>query len=268
MDKNNGTPSLEQIASDKKIIKIMFGIPNEGNTDPFAYDNRMVLSQHLGALQVLSHFGLKEFEGHDFDYPNGIKFQFYVYTVGRILTPLAREHLADQAIESNMDYLFMVDDDMMVPVDLFERLFKHDVDIVAPLAFGRNHPHHPVIYEIIEGYDTVENKNYFINYSLKTYPKDTFVECDGVGFGAVLIKTDVLRGMKKPWFMSTCGTGEDILFCHKAGKAGFKIFVDTSTKLGHLGNRKVIDEAVYESMEDTKLLRKLKGETSKYERTY
>jgi hypothetical protein len=266
MDKNNGTPTFEQIAADKKIVKIMFGIPTEGNTDPFAYDNRMVLSQHLGALQVLSHFGLKEFEDQQFNYPDGIKFQFYIYSIGRILTPLAREHLADQALESGMDYIFMIDDDMITPYDLFEQLYKHDVDIVAPLAFGRNHPHPPVIYEVEEGYDTVAKKKYFINYALKTYPKDTFVECDAVGFGAVLIKTDVLRNMGKPWFMSTCGSGEDIYFCHMARKKGFRVFVDTSVKLGHLGNRKVIDEKVYESLDDTKLLRELKGETSKYER--
>ena len=28
----------------------------------------------------------------------------------------------------------MIDDDMMAPVDVFYRLVKHDVDLVAPLA--------------------------------------------------------------------------------------------------------------------------------------
>ena len=266
MDENNGTPDFKQIVVDKQIVKVMFAIPNEGNTDPFAYDNRMVLSQHLGMLQVLSHFGLHDFDEHEFKYPEGIKFQFYIYTIGRILTPLAREHLSDQALEMDMDYIFMIDDDMIVPSNLFESLYNHDVDIVAPLAFGRNHPHPPVIYEIQEGYDTVEKKHYFINYPLKTYPKDTFVECDAVGFGAVLIKCDVLRKMKKPWFMSTCGTGEDIYFCNKAKKVGARVFVDTSVKLGHLGNRKVIDEQLYDSLSDTKKLRELKGESCKYER--
>ena len=30
---------------------------------------------------------------------------------------------------------FMIDDDMLVPVDLFEKLVRHDVDICAALAF-------------------------------------------------------------------------------------------------------------------------------------
>ncbi len=264
VDKDNGTPDFEQIVSDKRIVKISFGIPNEGTTDPMAYDNRMVMCQHMGALQVLSHFGLTSFDGVEFKYPEGVKFEFYINSIGHILTPLAREHLAQNAVETGMDYLFMVDDDMITPPDLFESLYSRDVDVIAPLAFSRNAPYHPVIYEIMEGYDSVEKSNYFINYSLKTYPKNKLVECDAIGFGAVLIKTDVLKKMKKPWFMSTCGTGEDIFFCHKARKSNAKIFVDTSVKLGHLGAREIVTEEKYENMNDTKLLRGLKGETSKY----
>jgi hypothetical protein len=154
-----------------------------------------------------------------------------------------------------MDYLFMVDDDMICPVDLFERLYKHNVDIVAPLAFGRYPPHKPVIYRLKSGYDVMEKKNYYINYPVLDYPKNTLVECDAVGFGAVLIKTDVLKKLPKPWFMVTSGAGEDIHFCHTAGKAGFKIYADTATKLGHLGTRINITEEIYESSENQKAIK-------------
>jgi hypothetical protein len=43
--------------------------------------------------------------------------------------------------------------------------------------------------------------------------------------------------------MSTCGTGEDIYFCYQAKKAGAKVYMDTATKLGHVGNPRLIDEA-------------------------
>ena len=46
----------------------------------------------------------------------------------------------------------------------------------------------------------------------------------------------------KPYFMSTCGTGEDILFCHKARRVGARIFMDTSTKLGHISSPIIVDE--------------------------
>ena len=229
----------------KKVVRVMFGIPNEGHTEPEAYDNRLVMSQHLGALQVVSFNGDKHFQGMDFNYPTGHQFEFYICSIGKVFTALARERIAEEAVKQDMDYLFMIDDDMITDSDIFEKLYRHDKDIVAALAFTRSHPYSPVIYNLNKGYDGITQSNYYVNYTVFDYPKDTLVECDAVGFGAVLIKCDVLRKMKKPWFMSTAGSGEDIHFCHKAGEDGFKIHMDTSVKMGHVGYPKIITEEDY-----------------------
>jgi hypothetical protein len=253
------------VAEDKifmEIIKVAFGIPNEGHTEPEAYDNRMVMSHHLGILQVLSAFNEKEFDGIKFDYPDNVKFEFYIVSIGKVFTALARERIAEYAVESGMDYLFMIDDDMITESDIFERLFKHNVDICAGLAFTRTSPHKPVIYEVNKGYDELVKKDYYINSTIVKYPKDTLVECDAVGFGAVLIKVKVLRGMKKPWFMSTSGAGEDIHFCHTAREQGFKVFMDTATKMGHLGYPPIITEEDYNAQNNIKELEKIYGEKS------
>ena len=247
-----------------KIVKILFGIPNEGHTECQAYDNRMEMTFHLGNLQVLSSLGLNEYDGRKFNIPPGVEYQFSIATVGQVLTPLARERLAEHAYEDGFDYLFMVDDDMLVPVDLFEKLVIHDVDICAALAFTRSAPHKPVVYNLEPGWDAVRGARYYINHSVPTYPKDQLVRCDAVGFGAVLIKVKVLKEMKKPWFMSTSGAGEDIWFCHKAGEAGFKVYMDTATKLGHLGYPKVITEAVYENESNVNEMREKHGDLDKY----
>lgn len=240
-----------------KTVKVLFGLPKDGKTEPKAYDNRMELCFHLGALQALSEHGLKELSGVKFDYPEGVKFEFYIATIGRVFTALARERIADTALSLNADYLFMIDDDMTAPPDLFELLYRHDVDIVAPLAFTRYPPHKPVLYELKNGYDAIENKKYYINYPILDYPRNTLVQCDAVGFGSVLIKTDVFRSMKKPWFMTTSGAGEDIHFCWSAGEAGKKIFMDTSIRLGHLSDPEEITEETF--MAD-KNQEELKGE--------
>ena len=106
--------------------------------------------------------------------------------------------LAGKALEWGADYLFMVDDDMMAPADLFYRLVKHDVDIVAPLAFTRNPPHRPVMFSTVEGFDPVTKRQYYVNNQVKNYPRNKLVECDAVGFGAVLIKTEVFKKIQKP----------------------------------------------------------------------
>ena len=243
--------------SEVKTVKVLVGIPKDGKTEPRAYDNRMELCFHLGALQALSANGIYELCGVPFEYPKNIKFEFYIATIGRVFTALARERITETALSLGADYLFMIDDDMIEPTDLFENLFRHDVDIVAPLAFTRYPPHKPVLYELKTGYDAVEKKEYYINYPVMNYPKNTLVQCDAVGFGAVLIKVGVFRDIPKSWFMNTSPAGEDIHFCWKAGKHGKKIFMDTSVKLGHLSDPKEITEEVYESNEN---IESLKGE--------
>lgn len=244
----------------RRKVKVSVSIPNEGITVPPAYDNRLMFAFHLGVLQVLSQTGTHEYQGVKYDYPDDVEFEFYWSTVGRVLTPLARERLTEWAIEGKMDYMLMIDDDMIVPMDLFERLFRHNVDVVAPLAFMRVSPHRPVIYRVDEGYDPMMKCEYYIPHTVNNYPKDKLVECDAVGFGAALIKMDVVKKMEKPWFMSTTASGEDLWFCYKARKAGARVFMDTSTKLGHLGYQPVITEADFERDFKADENRKIYGE--------
>ena len=85
-----------------------------------------------------------------------------------------------------------------------------------------------------------------MNNFVKNYPKDTLVECDAVGFGAVLINMEIVRTMKPPYFFSTTGSGEDIYFCMKARQeAGARVFMDTRVKLGHIGSPNIIDEEYF-----------------------
>ncbi len=223
------------------IKKVAISIPSEGHTLPEAYDNHLVLSFHLGCIQEK----LKNDNAP-------IQYEFYWYTVGRLLTALAREKLVGEALNAGMDYIFMYDDDMLLPLDAVERLLQDmeehpEMDVVAPLAFMRNPPHYAVIYTTIEGFDKDSHRPYFINQFVKKYPKDTLVECDAVGFGAVLIRMSVVKKMKSPYFFSTTGSGEDIYFCMKSRQeANARIFMDTRVKLGHLSSPPIIDEAYFE----------------------
>lgn len=243
------------VETNRKIVKVMFGIPNEGHTEPLAYDNRLAMAIHFGTLQALSSQGVKKYSGIEYDYPDNTEYEFYLRTVGHTFPALARESLCTDAVDAGMDYVFMIDDDMVSEVDIFERLIKNNVDICAALAFTRFKPYKPVLYELNSGYDPVARKNYYINTPIFNYPKDKLVQCDAVGFGAVLIKTEVFKKMKKPWFMTTSGPGEDIFFCHSAGKAGFDIFMDTRVKIGHVPSGEPITEEDYEKQDNIKELK-------------
>lgn len=240
MGENAGTAQEDKVG---KKIKVLMGIPRGGFTLSEAVDNQIDMAKYLGKLECHSPF------------------EFHMATIGRLFVPKAREEFAQYALEIGADYLFMIDDDMLCPLDLFERLWKHHVDIVAPLAFQRRSPHYPVIYKTREGWDEVRKERFFGNEIVKNYPKNTLLECDAVGFGAVLIKRWVIEKYQPPRFMSTSPTGEDILFCYNARQSiGAKVYVDTDTKIAHLGHPKIITEKDFEDANQIDKVREVYGD--------
>ena len=175
-------------------------------------------------------------------------YHFDFITVPNVLVHFAREQICKKAVELNYDYVCMVDDDMNGPDDMWDRLLAHDVDIVAPLSFTRQGKHLPVVYGMIHKF--VEGMGFqpISTHFILNYPRNTLFECAATGFGAVCIKTDVLKRVPPPWFFTfkddgTKGTGEDIWFCRlMAEKGGARIFCDSSIKMGHLGAPKWIGE--------------------------
>lgn len=271
----------------------MVAIPTMGYCASEAYCNRLGSFMHLGRLEEQGKWlhkvaSILRTEAPDqaesllkkivqdeaiyYTNKDGKRFIFYFAVIGRIFTPVARDQAAKMALDSGCDYLYMVDDDMICPDDLFEKLYKHNVDIVAPLAFTRNYPHKPVMYACIEGYDPVAKKEYFRNTVIQKYPRNQLVEVDAVGFGAVLIKTWVLKKLSEKfeggqkWFMSTCGTGEDIYFCYQAKKVGARVFMDTATKLGHLGAPINVEEEYVDKLKEKEVpdFDKIHGDYVKY----
>ncbi len=227
----NAPQQPSDAAVDPKIHKVLVGIALKGHTPPSSYHDRMLMFQYLGERQAF-----------DEAFHKSPRYQFGLGAIGEILVPYAREELAKSAIALGCDYLFMVDDDMLCPPDLFFKLVRHDKDIIAPLAFTRNPDHKPVMYEVLDGYDPTTKQPYYQKRFVMNYPRNSLVECDAVGFGAVLIKVDVLKAMSTPRFMGMQECGEDITFCYKAKRLGFQVFMDTSVKLGHLGAPTVITE--------------------------
>lgn len=216
---------------DPAVRKVLVGIPLKGHTPPRAYHDRMLMWQFLGSMEAKGYY-----EKHN------PRYSFALGAVGEMLVPYARERIAEAVIEMGCDYLFMIDDDMLAPYDLFYRLVANDKDICGALAFTRNPNHRPVVYETREGWDETTRSHYGFTKFVDNYPRDTLFQCDAVGFGAVLIKTDVLRKTPRPWFFGMERTGEDVSFCTKARKAGCEVWMDSRVKLGHLSDPLIVTE--------------------------
>jgi len=224
-----------------KVLKVVMGIPSEGHTLPEALDNHLIHSFRVGKWEAEM-----KAEGRS------PRYEFYWFTCGRMLTQLAREKMAEQAVAIDADYVIMYDDDMTLPPDFAQRMLETmeehpEIDLLGALAFMRRAPYYPVLYTVQEGWDPIRNTDTYLRQYVKRYPKDKLVECDAVGFGGVCIRGSLLKKMGKGWFMSTTYQGEDLWFCYQAKKNHqARIFMHTGIKLGHLKDPDVIDEAFFE----------------------
>lgn len=147
----------------------------------------------------------------------------------------ARDDLAKMAIKMDADYVFWLDSDMVFEPDILERLLQDTEkgDIISGLYFRRAAPFSPVVFDQLELKD---NKPVFTEFS--EIPEDVF-EVGGIGFGCVLMPTDVLLAVALKhgeMFSPFCGMGEDIAFSWRARQCGFKIVCDPKITLGHVGH--------------------------------
>jgi len=213
---------------DTTTVKVMTSEPSAGLVDCQVFDNRIDFYMELARLESRS------------------RFKFFTGNTGRMSVNYAREAMATAAIEQGMDYILMMDDDQIVPRDMFERLYataiKSGADMVSPMVTQRFHPFNPVMWK--HSFDA-EKKAISCTF-IEEYEPNTVVPCDAVGFGVVLIKLDIIKRIKVPRFFSNTHLGEDIFFCMKArGEANAKIVMDTSIKVGHLRPSQVATEYDY-----------------------
>lgn len=155
---------------------------------------------------------------------------------------LARNGLADYALANGYDHLFFIDDDHVWPSDIISRLLKHANDAVSALYFRRVPPFGPVAFQ------GVALSSGAIEYQRLPVAMGGLVEVDATGMGAFLLKVDVLKKLKQPFFVLEDRTGSDIHFCRKIRQAGVSIYVDYDTVVGHLGDRPIIDQNFCRSM--------------------
>lgn len=145
--------------------------------------------------------------------------------------PRNRNECVDIALRQEVDALLFVDADMVFEKDSLLRLLKLDRDIVSGLCVNRHPPFSPSV--------KIRNDKGLYGTSPHTTEGRFLSGLAGVGMAFTLIKMEVFRKVKQPWFaMPPLGVdvqGEDLYFCEKAIEAGFDICCDTSLIIGHLG---------------------------------
>ena len=143
---------------------------------------------------------------------------------------VSRNLIVEHAISNNYDYIFWVDTDMIVPKDALIKMLSSGKDIISGVYS----------YKLLNGTNAVAKINKNGTYKdiplKKIRETNKIMEVDGIGFGCVLTKTSVFNALRKPYFKFTEVCGEDIYFCIKAQEKGYKVYLDTSIKCGHIGS--------------------------------
>lgn len=134
------------------------------------------------------------------------------------------------ALESGAEHLLFVDSDMVFPRDSLLRLLRRRRDIVGATYVKRVPPHDPLGAPVdpVSADETGE-----------------LLEMTRLPTGLLLIRTEVLRRLKPPFFRFGVDeergviVGEDYLFCDTVRRAGCHVWCDCplSREIGHIGQK-------------------------------
>ena len=190
-------------------MKILIGINTLTTTEQIIYSNHIGFFYRLG-----KHF------------PND---SFALFTPRRMSIDRMRNAAAKMAVENGFDYLMFIDDDVVVPLDLFDKLHAAEKDIVAGWTIIRGWPFENMFFKFDD-----QKRNLT---PMKDVERNSgILDVDAVGFSTALIKMDLLKKIPPPWFVTGPNNTEDIYFCLKARQyvPNCTIAVDTSIETAHL----------------------------------
>ena len=161
----------------------------------------------------------------------------------------ARNRIARIALDRGVDYVLMVDNDVVLPKDALVNLLDDPKDVCLGIYAHRDTDN------IYRGRTCVcklltENGTRYKNYPLESeYTAEEIdslkdkgeykVRIHGGGMGCAFIKTDVFDRTKYPWYdWANYKDGgmlsEDLYFCENCRKNSIPIYTDTRVKCGHL----------------------------------
>jgi hypothetical protein len=166
---------------------------------------------------------------------------------------LSRNILAAQALQEGVQWLFYLDSDIVPPNSVIPRLISHAQPVVSGLYWRRYPQMEPCAYRVDQTGIPKPMRD-------EDLPAGALVEVDAVGAGCLLINVPLVLAKLSEQLPSfellnpdtgqtlkcwkffetivqgkTCFLSEDVVFCSRVRhQLGYKIFLDTSIRCGHL----------------------------------
>lgn len=170
-------------------------------------------------------------------------YDFFIAIKGKSEQFRARNAIVKAALQTDSDYILMLDDDHILDInktnapgkgyEFLRTLIEHMEDdpkmgICGALYVQRGGDQLPVIME--EGGKDLKDPHFI-----------TMIETSGrlqkvdiTGGGCMLLRREMFNHMQGPWFAPEFEYGTDIQICRKAREAGYSVWCDTSLEIGHV----------------------------------
>lgn len=205
------------------IPKILITIPCYRSVEALPYMTHLIFAQETGKAEAAGKYKVRLNVGGP-----GVR------------VPLVRNGAVEIAKSLQADYLFFIDDDMLVGPKILEHLLSLDLPIVSPIFFRSGEPYNPLVFDIDpEGYPD----------SMTDYPVDQVFEAPGgCGTGVMLIKMEVFEALESPYFFypKDAGRGMDLEFCRRARDRGFATYCDSRVLVEQMEEPKPVGRAQWE----------------------
>jgi GT2 family glycosyltransferase len=145
------------------------------------------------------------------------------------LVYLARNRLANKAINEGFDRVLWLDSDMVFQPDIVDALEFCGKPFVCGAFQSRRPPYSSCVFKDIR----LKSLERVKEYGLRPF------QVDGCGFACVLMKTEVLEAVSRKHgkcFTPMEDYGEDLAFCVRAKEQGYEIWCDPTARVGHIAH--------------------------------
>ena len=163
----------------------------------------------------------------------------------------ARNRIAQRALDKGVDYVLMVDNDVILPSDVLLNLLDDSRDVVLGYYAhrGNDNLYHGRMsvckYWQMDGvpwYNYPLESEYTAAEMEDLKAKGEYkIRIHGGGMGCALIKTDIFRRIEYPWYDWVNYGGkergmlsEDLYFCERCKEKHIPIYTDSRAGCGHI----------------------------------
>lgn len=172
----------------------------------------------------------------------------------------ARNYLAAEALKSQAEYLFWLDDDLVGPPNVIEALIAASRGSGSPIASGLYMAKKKAEERGLAAWMKAANPASGSPWAsprpgyVSLLPKQAgrFIKVDAVGLGCCLIHRSVFEKTPKPWFEwgEQLGPGEDFTFFQKVAQhLNVTPVVDMDCRFWHIGTFKVDCDGVFTTLD-------------------